>query len=52
MTDPLELLRAANPIDDDRLPTPAQSTAARALFEQITGNSYTATVTSPVRTPR
>lgn len=49
MTDPLDLLRAANPINDDRLLDPARSIAARALFEQITGSSYTPT---PVRTPQ
>jgi hypothetical protein len=49
VTDPLELLRAANPINDDRLLDPARSIAARALFEQITGSSYTP---PPVRTPR
>lgn len=49
MTDPLDLLRAANPIDDDRLLDPARSTTARALFEQITGSSYTP---APVRAPR
>jgi hypothetical protein len=49
VTDPLDLLRAANPIDDDRLLDPARSTTARALFEQITGSPYTP---PPVRNPR
>ena len=49
MTDPLDLLRAANPIDDDRLLDPARSTTARTLFEHITGSPYTP---PPARTPR
>jgi hypothetical protein len=49
VTDPLDLLRAANPIDDDRLLGPARSTTARDLCEQIISTSYTR---RPVRAMR
>lgn len=39
--DPDELLRAANPIDEKRLPHPAESTDAQLLYEKITGTPYT-----------
>ena len=49
--DPLELLRAANPVDEERLPTPARSATAAVLYEKITGTPY-ATPRAPTRTPR
>ena len=49
--DPFEQLRAANPVDDDRLPAPARSVTARALYEQITGTPYV-TGTASNRAPR
>lgn len=38
--DPDELIRAANPIDERRLPDPSQSAQARLIFEKITGTPY------------
>lgn len=35
-TDPIEALRAANPVDSRRLTDPSASSSARALFEEIT----------------
>lgn len=49
MTDPIDRLRAANPVS----PTPdaAQSPAARALFQEITMSDPTATIDSSASTP-
>jgi len=38
--DPDELLRAANPIHETRVPAASQSAHAHRLFEKITGTSY------------
>jgi hypothetical protein len=37
------LLRAANPVDEGRLPMPSESPAAQLLYEKITGTPYSGT---------